>query len=178
LSNASQKAEKAAGGGMGEGTAGGVVDGDAPARHLGGNPARQVAIRRHQSGAPAGRLQCFTQGQRDGQRFLCRIGGLHQCDVFQSGGDFATTLFRQRPPGIGGRRGPERFAEQDFARQVGVGGKPVLDIATFAADRAQQLGHAELRMAGIETGPTCLIEPFVQPRQHHGALGQAHNHAQ
>ena len=42
----------------------------------------------------------------------------------------------------------------------------------------QQLLQAELRMAGIELAPAFCVQPAIQPRQHHRALGQARDHAE
>ena len=110
-------------------SAGGIVDGDVPALQFGGDAARQRAVGRDQRGGSVlGVFQRFAQGERDDRGFLGRIGGLDQRQAFEPCGDRLAAAFGERAPGIGRRRGPQRLAQQQFARVRGVGVGPVAHV--------------------------------------------------
>src|SRR5438045_9660800 len=72
---------KAASLSVGERDASRIVDRDVPSREFAGDSPRQRPVWRDQGSGGVLQFQRLAQGERDGERFFPRLGGLHESDV-------------------------------------------------------------------------------------------------
>ena len=78
--------QEGAGRGLIERRARGIVDLDAPAAQLGGDPAGELTVARDQGGAALGRLERGAHAQRQGERFARQIGVAFQHQTLERRG--------------------------------------------------------------------------------------------
>ena len=174
-----QQTKKRARSGSRQRPASGIVDGDVPPPQFCSHAPRQIAIRRHQRAGLPLALQHFAQHQRDDGGFLRGVGRIDKRQSLQPLLDDLRTAVRERPPRIGRRRRPERFAQHHFARRRRpIAAAPNLHRIPRNPDGLEQLPHSELRMTGIDTVPTGFVQRQIESRQNHRTHRQVRNDVQ
>ncbi len=162
--------QKGAGRGLIERRACGIIDLDPPAAQLGGDPAGELTVARHQGGVPLGVLERGAHAQREGEGFARQIGVAFQHQALQR------RRGRRRhvlPGGDRGRR-THHLAEQSRARRIGADPRrgPFCDRGTIALERLEQLFQAVLRVTRRQHPPARLVHRLIETGQHDGAPGQ------
>ncbi len=165
-----EEAEERTRRGMRQRLASGIVDLDVPAPQFARDTPRQRAIRRHKRRGLGRFFEGLAQHKCDGRRLLGGICRFDQGNPARSLGDLVRlAAFGNRAPGVCGRGRAERLPQHALAERI-VRAVPVANLFARHAQSAEQLLHAELRMARIERVPACAIELAIEPRQNHRAI--------
>jgi hypothetical protein len=122
----------------GEALPGGIIDRNIPARQLGRDPARELAIRCDERSRAAGTLERFAQRDRDCKRFFARVVRFHDGESAQRARERTVGIFDEVAPAVGRGRRAQGFGEKFDARgsAVIVGGnrRPSRHLVACDAD--------------------------------------------
>ena len=165
VDDADQRLQQAGGRRVAKRRARRIVDVDVPAPELGGDPAREVTVRRHQGGGLALFLQDPAQRQGNDHCLLMRRRAVGARHVLERGSERAD-------PFLGGLGRAHQLGDQQMPRRAGAA-RPVGNVAPLAPQRLQELAQAELRMGLVELHPASIVHVAVEAGQHDLALRQA-----
>ena len=165
VDDADQRLQQAGGRRVAKRRARRIVDVDVPAPELGGDPAREAAVRRHQGGGLALFLQDPAQRQGNDQCLLMRRRAVGARHVLERGSERAD-------PFLGGLGRAHQLGDQQMPRRA-CAARPVGNVAPLAPQRLQELAQAELRMGLVEFHPASIVHVAVEAGQHDLALRQA-----
>ena len=168
-----------------KGHAGGIVDGDVPARQFGRDALGKRAVGSQEGRRAAWRVEGFAE--RDGGRkgFIALIHGLDQLDALAARGDHVRAhLRRHGGPAVGRVGGPQRLRQHSASGPDPIVCEPQSPHCRprYLEVTLQEPAKHRLRMpvdrvavVGFEATnrrPARLVELGVEPRQHHRAVRQ------
>jgi hypothetical protein len=166
-----------------QGHAGGVVDSNVPARELGGDAARERAVRRDERRRAVRHGERLAQGDGRGERLVALVRRFHDLDARAArSGEIAAAGWLHRGPTVGRIGGAKGFRDHSRAGRERLGGRgeaahiPARDLQMRLEEAAQHGLRmpmhriAVVRLEAADGGPARLVEISVEPRQDDGAV--------